>query len=105
MEEHEDTSNEILEKLSQFTIDESKQNDIINQLEYEYAYKNSVVIPTKTSVTEIKTMKNANQEKIEDYKIEMPKPKFLQIDKDIKITNAEKGTLIHLCMQKLHLMI
>ena len=30
-------------------------------------------------------------------------PKFLQNDEDIKITNAEKGTLIHLCMQKLDL--
>ena len=30
-------------------------------------------------------------------------PKFLQTDEDIKITNAEKGTLIHLCMQKLDL--
>ena len=31
----------------------------------------------------------------------MPRPKFLQDDEEIKITNAEKGTLIHLCMQKL----
>ena len=30
-------------------------------------------------------------------------PKFLQSDEDIKITNAEKGTLVHLCMQKLDL--
>ena len=32
-----------------------------------------------------------------------PGPKFLQSDEDIKITNAEKGTLVHLCMQKLDL--
>ena len=30
-------------------------------------------------------------------------PQFLQNDEDIKITNAQKGTLIHLCMQKLDL--
>ena len=30
-------------------------------------------------------------------------PNFLQLDEDIKITNAEKGTLVHVCMQKLDL--
>ena len=30
-------------------------------------------------------------------------PKFLQADEETQITNAEKGTLIHLCMQKLDL--
>ena len=30
-------------------------------------------------------------------------PKFLQNDEETKITNAQKGTLIHLCMQKLDL--
>ena len=30
-------------------------------------------------------------------------PKFLQEDEETKITNAQKGTLIHLCMQKLEL--
>ena len=49
-------------------------------------------------------MKNLKLEKdttFEETEIEMPKPKFLQDDEEIKITNAEKGTLIHLCMQKL----
>jgi ATP-dependent helicase/nuclease subunit A len=30
-------------------------------------------------------------------------PKFLQKDEEIKITNAQKGTLVHLCLQKLDL--
>lgn len=34
-------------------------------------------------------------------KVEFPKPKFLQSDEKTEISNAEKGTLIHLCMQKL----
>lgn len=34
---------------------------------------------------------------------EVKMPLFLQKDKDTKITNAQKGTLIHLCMQKLDL--
>ena len=28
-------------------------------------------------------------------------PRFMKADEETKITNAEKGTLIHLCMQKL----
>lgn len=37
-------------------------------------------------------------------KVGIKLPKFLQSDEDIKITNIEKGTLIHLCMQKLNLL-
>ena len=40
-----------------------------------------------------------NQEKSYNLKV----PKFLNTDDDVKITNAEKGTLVHLCMQKLDL--
>ena len=33
--------------------------------------------------------------------ITFEKPKFLQEEKDNQITNAQKGTLTHLCLQKL----
>ena len=44
---------------------------------------------------------NVEKEKKEMAQVELPIPKFIQSDDEIKITNAEKGTLIHLCMQKL----
>ena len=86
-------------------------------MNFEYLFKKATTIPTKTSVTEIKKMQeeSANENTIEksavetqneyvevkNENIEIPKPKFLQTDEETKITNAEKGTLIHLCMQKL----
>ena len=95
------TSDEILQKLDNNEIDKNEQQKIIELLEYQYKYKNSTIIPTKTSVTELKNLKLEKDTTFEETEIEMPKPKFLQDDEEIKITNAEKGTLIHLCMQKL----
>ena len=102
------TSDEILQKLDNsenIEIDPKEQQKIIELLEYQYKYKNSTIIPTKTSVTELKNLKLEKDTTFEETEntteIEMPKPKFLQDDEEIKITNAEKGTLIHLCMQKL----
>ena len=99
-------SEQILNKLSEFSIDKEEMKKIVETLEYEYKYKNATTIPTKTSVTEIK-------ERDKKYPVPngtCPKkypvpnvPKFLQNDEDVKITNAEMGTLIHLCMQKLDL--
>ena len=39
--------------------DKEEKNSIIRTLEYEYKYKNAIIIPTKTSVTEIKKGKCA----------------------------------------------
>ena len=75
--------------------------EILKILQNKYQYEASTVIPTKTSVTEIKRiMQNENESEV---KLEMPKPKFLQSDEETSITGAEKGTLIHLCLQKLNL--
>ena len=113
--EQENTSTQILNKLTEVVIDKDEQEKIVKVLEYEYPNKISTTIPTKTSVTEIKKMKEDTDDKnhteqsqnglAEEIKTKMTLnvPKFLQTDEDIKITNAEKGTLIHLCMQKLDL--
>ena len=90
----------ILEKLSDVKINQKEKEKIFNILEYEYKYKNATVIPTKTSVTEIKQLKT---EVKDDIEIEIPKPKFIQTMQESEITNAEKGTLVHLCMQKLNI--
>lgn len=95
-DKNEIVSEEIIKQLNDFKINEQKSNEIIKKLKYEYPYKNLTILPNKTSITEIK---NAKLNKEEQYEIE--KPKFLQNDADIRITGSEKGTLIHLCMQKL----
>ena len=105
-EEIQNTTEQILNKLSEVKRDEHEEKNIRNLLEYTYKFNESTVIPTKTSVTEIKSM--SKQEKIKEGNndfndVEVPTPKFLANDEEISITNAEKGTLIHLCMQKLDL--
>ena len=64
-------------------------------LEYKYPFEETTNLPTKMSVSEIK--KGKSGEEI----INLAKPKFLQEEKDKKLTGAEKGTLMHLCMQYL----
>ena len=44
----------------------------------------------------------ANENIQNSKEITFEKPKFLQEEKEEKITSAQKGTLIHLCMQKLN---
>ena len=74
-------------------IDTSKVNKILN---WEYAYKNSTNIQSKMSVTKIKELKSVKSQEFKKEYI----PNFM---KEEKITAAEKGTLMHLVLQKLDL--
>lgn len=112
-DEKENTSQKVIQTLNQKIIDKNKINKIKEQIEYEYPNKLAIDIPTKSSVTKIKQMKNKQLgidfENLEDEEnvsteakiIAFEKPKFLQEEKDNQITNAQKGTLTHLCLQKL----
>ena len=117
-DEKENTSQKVIETLNQKIIDKNKINKIKEQIEYEYPNKLAIDIPTKSSVTKIKQMKNkqlgidfesldnegnVNKENstADTKNITFEKPKFLQEEKDNQITNAQKGTLTHLCLQKL----
>ena len=74
-------------------------------LEWKYDYIVDTTLPTKSSVTKIKQEKIKLEEILkgrESEEVEYKKsytPKFMQEDK--KISNAEKGTLVHLCIQRL----
>ena len=71
----------------------------------------SAVIPTKTSVTKLKEAENEqivsieesnereNQGDEEESKFAVARPQFL--NEEVQITGAQKGTLMHLCFQKL----
>lgn len=109
-------SKELIELLNKKEIKKDLLEQIKKKIEYEYENKLSITIPTKSSVTKIKQMKEKQigvdfesiepdevQEDSQNIKeITFEKPKFLQEEKDTKITSAQKGTLIHLCMQKLN---
>lgn len=110
--EQESDSEKILKKLENYEHNKNKLLDIKDKIECRYNFELAVTIPTKTSVTRIKQMENENinitfeelsdRDNIKCEEITFEKPKFLQDDKDVKITSAQKGTLTHLCMQKLN---
>ncbi len=89
--------------------------DIQNVIENKYKYEASIAIPTKTSVTRLKELANENNRAIrniesflneENSKSSYDKfeiPKFMKNDEQEKLTGARKGTLLHLCMQKLEI--
>ena len=83
-------------------------NDITKLLDWKYDYEESSKIPTKTSVTRLKELENVvdieeliektkNKEKVQT-KLTV-KPKFMEGEQ--KLSPAQRGTLIHLCIQKL----
>lgn len=87
----------------------NEEDDIINKIKWKYQYTDSILIPTKTSVTKIKELENEKilslEEKeeiknIQEYKVLTNKPKFLSDEE--KVTNSERGTLMHLCVQKMN---
>ena len=95
---------------------EKDMEELKKQIEFKYQHKISTITKTKTSVSEIKRKfqenilnnedeienENPNQsvgeEKISNSNL--IKPKFLN-EEDVKLTGAQKGTLIHMCMQRL----
>lgn len=78
------------------------KNEIDRRLKYKYAYSNSVNVPTKLSVTDLKMLK---KEKLETVKYKIPVlrdiPQFKE--KDSEFTKAEIGTIVHFVMQHLNI--
>ena len=90
----EDIIDIIKKQLENIEID----NEIISKLNWQYSYLESVNMPGKTSVTKLKELSlgiNTNENEL----IIDNTPKFLKGEE--KITSAKKGTLMHLCMQKM----
>ena len=86
-------------------IEQSKMKELSKTLKWKYFYMDSSVIPTKTSVTKLKEAENEQIISIEELdenqesKFAVARPQFL--NEDVEITGAQKGTLMHLCFQKL----
>lgn len=77
-----------------------EKSKINEMLKWKYKEENSTKTPGKTSISKIKQMQD-NEIEYEQNSIKMEIPKF--INKTQKITNMQKGSLIHLCLQKLNL--
>ena len=110
--ESKDVLNLIMEKAKK--VEEKNKDDELNnekseiakKLNWKYKYLASSKIPTKTSVTKLKQLKEEKDKNINDMEEGENTtqrltsiPKFME--KEQKITSAQKGTLIHLCVQKL----
>lgn len=90
--------------------DGGKKQEITDKLQWKYKYIASSKIPTKTSVTKLKELEENEEHDINEL-IEMAKnkekqsvkltakPKFMEQTQ--ALTAAQKGTLMHLCVQKL----
>ena len=104
----------IIKKLNEIKIDKDELQKVREQIEFEYKHKNSTITPTKTSVSMIKKQNDifrdtsVLQEKLNDKKIIdnnktiLPEPSFIKNNEKTKLTGAQKGTLIHKCLQRLN---
>ncbi len=91
--EVEDISEKIIEE-SNKNNDEQEKEKIKEILNWQYKHQSIEGIPTKTSVSKLK-------EKREQEVQITQEPKFINEDAKTKLTGAQKGTLIHLCLQKM----
>ena len=89
-EENQDKLKEI-----EYRMNGKWSKEIAEKLEWKYTRKGLTNIPTKMSVTQIKQI---NERKEEKEKIDTV-PNFMK--EEIEITSARKGTLMHLCIQKM----
>ena len=107
-EEIVDEEENLITKLNKRANELNKENirELSKSLKWKYNYIESSVIPTKTSVTKLKEAENEKIISIEELegqseesKFAVARPQFL--NEDVQITSAQKGTLMHLCFQKL----
>ncbi len=101
---------EILQKLEGWKVNQMQYEKIEKMLKYKYPDILLSTIPTKASVSKLKEKsievnepefeKLKTDTKLTQHESKFPKPKFLSKQEE-KLTSAQKGTLLHLCMQKL----
>lgn len=104
--EHEEAikKSERLNELSEFKNHEHSncKKEIDRRLRYKYGYINSINVPTKLSVTDLKVLK---QEKLERVKYKIPTLRDIPQFKEERseFTKAEVGTIVHFVMQHLNI--
>ncbi len=104
----------IIEKINKVKLNDKKEyKDIEKLLNWKYEHNLATTMMTKTSVTNIKELKqkiknndvNVEGQKLDENVLERKKSDIWQVPKfmkEEKISGAQKGTLMHLCVQKLN---
>ncbi len=96
-----------IDSIAKEKFDVAVIKEINEKINWKYEYISATVIPSKTSVTKLKELaqEQTGGHKARPYNIErkteIPIPEFLK--PQTKLTGAKKGTIMHLCMQKLDL--
>ena len=94
----------LIKQLESIPIEENCMEKIKKEWNWKYPFIGAVQIPTKTSVTKIKEIlqRNKYENVVEEKQIEqMFVPTFAKTI--TKISNAQKGTLVHLCIEQLEI--
>ena len=91
----EEDKNDILKIIKHRKTSEENIQKIEKILEWKYKYKDSIEIPTELSVSKIKEL----SKKQEEHRTSLKRPNF--ITEKTELSPTEKGTIMHLCLQKL----
>ena len=119
---------ELIQELNQEPINPKIIQEIKQKMEFAYPFEKATQIPTKMSVSQIKELKQKgkivtpyledtdiiqkqiqeqtqeeNQEKNNVDEQEITLPEFMKENKQQKLKASQKGTIMHLCLQKLNL--
>ena len=88
---------------------EKEEKKLKELIDWKYNFSVLENVPNKTAVTKIEkikmeSIKSAQDEEIKgiEERVLKLKPKFLNDEDNITLTGAEKGTLMHLCIQKMN---
>lgn len=91
-------------KLFKNNINSDYVDEINRRLNFEYSYKNSVDVPTKLSVTDLKVLKDDKFDNV-NYKIPILRDIPMFKEKELLFSKAEIGTIVHFVMQHLNINI
>jgi ATP-dependent helicase/nuclease subunit A len=89
-------------KLFKNNINSDYADEINRRLKFEYSYKNSVDVPTKLSVTDLKVLKDDKFDNV-NYKIPILRDIPMFKEKELLFSKAEIGTIVHFVMQHLNI--
>lgn len=104
---------EIIKEINEHKLNKEEYERINQMLNYTYKYENDVELPTKTSVTALKTLisnKNAEiqeldidpiSEKYAHEEYDLSKRKVPTFAQDKKLSGARRGTIVHLILSKI----
>lgn len=104
---------EIIKEINEHRINKEEYEKINQMLNYTYKYENDVELPTKTSVTALKTLISNKNAKIQELDIDPISEKYAHEEYDIskrkvptfaqdkKLSGARRGTIVHLILSKI----